>query len=317
MSSPTAPQQHRPLGVFHPTHIVHERAHWSSRTWRKHRYPPGHAPAGPGSEWWTHDRGAVKRTTRLAGDISFWLAVVFVVGSIAWVINGFLLLLPILSPSKYPEHLAAASAWAFIGGTVFEVGSYLMFVEALNTGHDELFGEALKDEVDKLESRPQRKDVRFRWWGSTSWRNLGFLASSIQLVAATVFWISTLTGLPGVIPGLPDDPPIAISDVFYWTPQVIGGLGFVISSTLLMLEVQRAWWRPKLNSLGWYVGLFNLIGAIGFTLCGALGYAALSSSKAEYQSTLSTFWGGWAFLIGSGVQLWESVWRDVDHDENN
>jgi hypothetical protein len=77
-----------------------------------------------------------------------------------------------------------------------------------------------------------------------------------------------------VIAGFPDDPPTAITDVFYWTPQVtdpyfvtgplprshrvhlhvqvIGGLGFIVSSVLLMLETQKAWWRPALNSLGWY-----------------------------------------------------------------
>jgi len=253
----------------------------------------------------------VQKVPQLEGDISFWLAVTFVLGSTAWVINGFLLFLPLLSP-KYPSHSTTASAFAFIGGTIFELGSYLMLVEALNAGHDQLFGEALRDEVDRLESRGGDGDGRlaFRWWGSNSWRDLGFLAASIQLVAASVFWISTLTGLPGVIPGLPDDPPIAISDIFFWTPQVIGGLGFVISSSLLMLETQRAWWKPKLDSLGWYLGLFNLLGAIGFTLCGALGYASLSSSGAEYQSALSTFWGGWAFLIGSGIQLWESIWRE-------
>jgi hypothetical protein len=42
----------------------------------------------------------------------------------------------------------------------------------------------------------------------------------IQLFAASVFWISTLTGLPGVIPGLYDGTgSVAIIDVFYWTPQ--------------------------------------------------------------------------------------------------
>ncbi len=29
---------------------------------------------------------------------------------------------------------------AFVGGTLFEIGGYLMYVESLNTGHDELFG---------------------------------------------------------------------------------------------------------------------------------------------------------------------------------
>jgi hypothetical protein len=53
--------------------------------------------------------------------------------------------------------------------------------------------------------------------------------------------------------------------------------------------------------------VWNFIGAIGFTLCGALGYATTSSSKVVYQSDLATFWGGWAFLIGSVIQLYEAV----------
>ena len=54
----------------------------------------------------------------------------------------------------------------------------------------------------------------------------------------------------------------------YWTPQVIGGSGFVIASYVLclnssrltdlsmlfMLENQKKWWRPAPLSLGWHVG---------------------------------------------------------------
>ena len=40
--------------------------------------------------------------------------------------------------------------------------------------------------------------------------------------------------------------------------------------------------------------------------------ASLDSAfrQVNYQSVLSTFWGSWAFLIGSVLQLWESVWRE-------
>ncbi|KAF9003329.1 hypothetical protein BDQ17DRAFT_1356011, partial [Cyathus striatus] len=90
-----------------------------------------------------------------------------------------------------------------------------------------------------------------------------------------------------------------VLDGVFWTPQVVGGSGFIISSydpndarnTNTMVV-------PKPQSLGWQVGFWNLIGGIGFTLCGALGYAG-DISKTEYQSSLSTFWGSWAFLIGS------------------
>jgi hypothetical protein len=34
-----------------------------------------------------------------------------------------------------------------------------------------------------------------------------------------VFWISTLTGLPGIIKGLYGDASTPIIEVFFWTPQ--------------------------------------------------------------------------------------------------
>ena len=50
----------------------------------------------------------------------------------------------------------------------------------------------------------------------------------------------------------------------------------------------------------------QLIGAVGFTLCGALG-TAYDNSGAQYEASLATFWGSWAFLIGSLIQWYESL----------
>lgn len=58
-------------------------------------------------------------------------------------------------------------------------------------------------------------------------------------------------GLPNVISGFPEDPPTAIVDVLYWTPQVVGGTGFIVSSIMFMLEVQKKWWVPNVKSMGW------------------------------------------------------------------
>ena len=63
-----------------------------------------------------------------------------------------------------------------------------------------------------------------------------------------------------------------------------------------MLEVQERWYLPNMSSLGWHIGLWNLVGAFGFTLCGALGYGT-DRPGVEYASTLSTFVGSWAFLV--------------------
>ncbi|KAH9855482.1 hypothetical protein C2E23DRAFT_724190 [Lenzites betulinus] len=357
----------RPLPFFHPTRAVfappssdenasselHDNAsstHWSSRASRKRRYStrPIHLartstfgrerlqdmPLAQKELVLLEQRvrqPGIRLKVHLAWDISFWVAVVFVLGSTVWIINGFFLFLSLVGIGS---DNFVASAWsAFVGGTLFEIGSYLMYVEALNTGHDELFGPALREllgHASRTVSEDPSRDsdsaktekgltegggsgprrVKFRWIGIGSWRELGFLACFVQMWAATIFWVSTITGLPNVIPGMPDDPPTAVTDIFFWTPQVLGGSGFIISSLLLMIEVQKRWWLPNLRSMGWHVGFWNLIGALGFTLCGALGYASLASTQVNYQSVLSTFWGSWAFLIGSVIQLWETLWRE-------
>ena len=51
---------------------------------------------------------------------------------------------------------------------------------------------------------------------------LGFLACLVQLFAASIFWISGLTALPGIFNHLSPGLEAGI----YWTPQVIGGTGF-------------------------------------------------------------------------------------------
>jgi hypothetical protein len=80
--------------------------------------------------------------------------------------------------------------------------------------------------------------------------------------------------------------------------QVVGGTGFIISSTLFMLEVQDKWYMPAPTVLGWHIGLWNLVGGIGFTLCGALGFGS-DNAAVEYASTLATFVGSWAFLVST------------------
>ena len=77
--------------------------------------------------------------------------------------------------------------------------------------------------------------------------------------------------------------------------KVVGGVGFIISGWLFMIETQTTWYTPAPKVLGWHIGFWNLIGAIGFTLCGAAGFS--SRQAAVYTADLSTFIGSWAFLV--------------------
>ena len=155
--------------------------------------------------------------------------------------------------------------------------------------------------MDKAERRkwvwwPGREELQRHYIHS-----LGFLASLAQFVGATIFWVAGFTALPGVY----DNMSRVVRIVFYWTPQIVGGLGFIISGFLFMIETQPTWWKPAPRTLGWWIGALNLIGGVGFTLCPAFGYD--SSNWAQYQACLSTFWGSWAFMIGSTLQWYESL----------
>ena len=324
-------------------------------------------------------------------DISFDVAYIFTWGSIIWVINGFFAFLPLVQPGTlFPEEtLLGGGITAFIGATVFEVGSVLLLLEALNAGREGCFGWAVENawygdnnsnstseehqdqtqqqepndppadghsnsdtkpapsEKTKATSNSHSTTVSIRpdrthcthhhrnkrnlvgrappataspqssstpstnraWtWLPTLdalrtqyLHDLGFLASLIQFFAATVFWIAGITSLPPIYDAL---SPAALAGA-YWTPQVIGGVGFVMSGFLFMLETQAAWWKPAWGTLGWHIGLWNLVGGVGFTLCPAFGYG--SASWRVYQASLSTFWGSWAFLVGSAMQWYESL----------
>lgn len=244
------------------------------------------------------------------------------------------------------EILTAGGITGFIGAMIFEVGSILLMFEAINENRSGCFGWALRNalhnaheggisvEPDLQECRhhhpnkrklfgrshqqvkAQSKDTEAASGSERTWQwfpsvadlrthylhELGFLACLFQFLGASIFWISGFTALPGIQNHLSQ----VLLNCIYWLPQIIGGSGFIISSTLFMLETQSRWYRPAFSVLGWHIGFWNLIGALGFTLCGALG-PAYGNSGAAYEASLATFWGSWAFLIGSVIQWYESL----------
>ncbi|RTE71484.1 hypothetical protein BHE90_014109 [Fusarium euwallaceae] len=266
-------------------------------------------------------RGIAKMFLRYpVWDVSYDVAVIFTIGSIIWVVNGFFSWLPVQDPSSEfsGETDWAAGLTALVGATVFEVGSVLLMLEAVNENRSDCFGWAVEESVDGVlhlktvhecrHSHAQKrtfvagKSINEHQVDESPTEDGRFLACSAQMFGATVFWISGFTALPPILKNLSTP---ALNGV-YWLPQVIGGTGFIVSSTLFMLEVQPRWYIPAPGVLGWHIGLWNLIGAIGFTLCGALGFG-MNQPGVEYALTLSTFIGSWAFLIGSAVQWFESL----------
>ena len=128
-----------PIGAFpffHPTHAhlhVHsQKLDWYSRDHRKGRHPVEH-----------NKRRNINTFLRIEyWNISWWVAFVyfpyisfpliklFTLGSAVWVLNGFFSFLPSLNVTS--QNNVVLGWTAFAGGTIFEIGSYLMVLEALN-----------------------------------------------------------------------------------------------------------------------------------------------------------------------------------------
>jgi hypothetical protein len=297
-------------------------------------------------------------------DISWIVAFSFMIGSTAFVVNGFFLLLPLIDPAtNFPtETPYATPASSVLGTLIFLVGGYAGFLEGLNlkrrevTLTDGLDVEAIeitemRTELDeesssqetepKDDTGPALDEGAVQIWPLTSAtsttpliddthavqttdlppllgdfafvylptkqqlftiyaRSLPFHAGWVQFIGTIVFSLATITSLPGVLPSSPSSPLlIPLLNLF---PASLGGLLFIISSLLQLLNAQDKWWMPHPTKGDWQFGFWNTIGSLGFTLAGAL--PVLGNETASYIGTLADFWGSWAFLIGSLVQLY-------------
>lgn len=93
-------------------------------------------------------RGVLRMfTTYPYWDVSYLVAVIFTWGSVVWCINAFFVWLPLQDPSTEFEGEIANGGGisAFIGATIFELGSVLLMIEAVNENRTECFGWAFEE----------------------------------------------------------------------------------------------------------------------------------------------------------------------------
>ena len=153
----------------------------------------------------------------------------------------------------------------------------------------------------------------WRWW--PTWRALrehhvyeiGWLACTIQLFGVTLYGITAVVILPGILTSLKPWQELGA----FWVPQVVAALCFLIASLMFMFETQEKWWKPEPKVLGWWIGVWSTAGSVGFELIACFGIKALASGEkghwAEYQSDLATVWGSACYLIGSFLQWYEAL----------
>ena len=84
-------------------------------------------------------------------DVSYLVAIVFTLGSVVWCINAFFVWLPLQDPAtEFNDEInSGGGITAFIGATVFEFGSILLMIEAVNENRADCFGWALEEALEE------------------------------------------------------------------------------------------------------------------------------------------------------------------------
>lgn len=260
-------------------------------------------------------------------NISWHVAVWFCLGSMCWIVNGQYALMQSSS-----QHVVNAIGWSgFAGGTCFWIGAYLAVVESLNLNTnllygvevEKVFGTLKEDFLRRYHGDNHAKDDHatevychtdlaganvcrhpWRWVGYSN--TIGFWASFIQFIGATMFEIAVICGIPGVIGA----DQWQLQQAFIWTMQTVGSVAFIVSSWIMMIEEQDNLWMPKIGRMGWESAFWNLIGAWGFLLSAVFGYLANWEGRGVVccqlgGTAVSTYWGSWAFMIASLALYYE------------
>lgn len=114
---------------------------------------------------------------------------------------------------------------------------------------------------------------KWRWWPTWHelhthyWYEIGFQASFQLAIGATIFYVSGIMALPGIVNKLSD----AALYGSFWLTYLVGGVFFIVSSAFYILETQPNWYTPATHVLGWWIGVFNMIGSVGWTLSASFG----------------------------------------------
>jgi hypothetical protein len=282
---------------------------WNSRAHRQKRF---HSIKRNGNaiKKYSHK---IKFLTIDLKNISWWVAILFTLGSMVWLINGYVSMWPLSSPIIVTNVL---SLTAFFGGMIFIFVGVSAYLEIINRAKYTHIRELALSYDTKLFPSVIHKCRRFFVHNSNhikkynnhvkDWKflciemhNWGWWLNVIQLLGALIFFVACAVGVILLF-----DNSLSLY-TWFWLPQMVGAVCFIISSLMAMIEVQEKIYLPALKNIGWYSALFNAVGAVGFFLCAYLGAYYQSEFIIYWGSDLSTFIGSSAFLISSYLMLIE------------
>jgi hypothetical protein len=216
------------------------------------------------------------------GRLGWWIAVLFAIGSACFLLGGVGATWPQAGPAVLRD-TGVLNGVFFVGSLFFTAAAWLQWLEALNG--------------DVAEALGDRSPRAWRWFG---WRprNLGYLASAVQLAGTLFFNLNTADA---AIAGLSWEA----EDLLVWTPNMLGCVCFLVASYLAYAEVCHGAGSFAPRSVSWWVTVVNLAGSVAFQLSAFFSFAGPGPSDpaALFWAGFTTATGAACFLLGSYLMI--------------
>jgi hypothetical protein len=255
---------------------------WESRHQRKgfgprrvaERQPKTKPPRSPWLRFWAPAR------------LGWWVAVVFIVGSLLFIAGAAGSLVPHLFGGEHPMSVYAETCY-FIGASLYTVSICGQLLESLNA--DDRIG------PDRRSQAPEK----FRWFAFEPHR-LEFMTPFVLLIGSLVFNFETVFALGSTVEVLPE--------LWLWESSMLGSVLFLVSACMQLAEAGHGYVRFRPRDLSWWVAVCFVLGSIGFII-GTLpgleppGFPTAEQGPGALTVKLGFLGGGIAFLVGSYLML--------------
>ena len=253
------------------THVTYrtpagELRDWSSRRHRKHASRVSRVRTGSDRVLWAPHRA------------SWWIAVLFAVGSLCFLVGPLPAFLDLVGPQ-------ADGAVFFVGSLFFTSAALLQWVETVNADRAPDGGRLVRLRLVSWE--PARVD----WW-----------SSGAQLVGTLFFNATTFRALWDAI-GSPS------YDRLVWRPDLLGSVCFLVSGYLAYVEVTGGLLDRPPRGLEGGIVTVNLLGCVAFGVSALAAYVVPGSEQAldTTVANATTSLGALGFLVGALLLLPEGA----------
>jgi hypothetical protein len=209
---------------------------------------------------------------------SWWIAVLFILGSACFFVAPFRVSFALLGAR-------GVAVTFFVGSLFFTAAALLQWLEMVNA--DRAPGEPRKRRLRLLAWEPRRID----WW-----------ITGVQLAGTVFFNATTFRAL--TVAADADSYDTAV-----WRPDALGSICFLISGCLAYIEVTGRLLRPPPGTVEGGIVSVNLLGCIAFAVSALAGYVVPGSGDlvAATVANVTTSIGGLAFLVGAVLLLPEDA----------